>query len=92
MPWMGVAYNAGVQDWSVYRTLAFDVYALEGPFQLYICISDALHCNEPEKRFNRTLTIHAGWDRIRNPLADVENGPRLGTLTMSTIRKVAFYM
>ena len=73
----GVTLTSPPTDWSAYEYLGFDLF-VEGdlPLQMELKIEDGRHSGAYEDRFNRTLALLPGWNRVLVALADVASAPR----------------
>jgi NADH:ubiquinone oxidoreductase subunit 3 (subunit A) len=88
----GLALVEPVPDWSAYDRLAFEAYSrLETRVQLVVRIHDVRHDNRYGDRFNRTITIDPGANRIVIPLADVRAAPEGREMDLTRIRQLAVF-
>jgi hypothetical protein len=79
-------------DWTGYKRLVFDVYSEEpAPVGLVLRINDARHNNAYGDRFNRTLVIQPGSNRISVALDDVLRAPRTRPMEMTHIRGLTLF-
>lgn len=71
-------------DWSTFETFAFDVYSpADASFE--IRIQDTEHNEAYDDRFNQRLPITAGFQTIRIPIRDIQNGPKHRDLDTSNV-------
>ncbi|UCE03701.1 MAG: hypothetical protein JSW67_05815 [Candidatus Latescibacterota bacterium] len=88
----GLALVEPAPDWSAYDRLVFAAYSgLQTPVQLVVRIHDIHHDNRYSDRFNRTISIAPGANRIVVPLADVRAAPRGREMDLTRIRQLAIF-
>lgn len=87
----GVVYSANGFDWSPYRTLAFDIFTPEPPFDLNLRIDDDRPCTDFDDRYNAALSLRSGWNSIRIPLAQIESAPRTRLLNLRAVRRMLLF-
>ncbi len=91
----GVFLNFFPADWRGYAALQMYVHhPLSEPLELYLRIHDQHHRdfdNRHRDRFNETLLLEPGWNRIRVMLADVENAPRGRELDLRRVAGVGLF-
>jgi hypothetical protein len=88
----GVTLDEPFPDWRGYERLRFTVVSdLDAPLRLTIRVHDALHDQRFEDRFNRTLTIAPGVNRLVIPLADIRTAPDRREMDMSRIRGIILF-
>jgi hypothetical protein len=90
--WPGVSFAAGGSDWRGHAALSFDVFNPGPSFPLSVRIDDAGDTTEYASRFNRTVTIAPGANRIRIPTDDIRQGPRDRELELGDVRWVMFFV
>ena len=82
----GVSIVEPGADWSGYSTLCLDLFSPHTrPIGLVLRIHDDRHNQAYPDRFNRTLTLKPGDNRIRIPLRDVIQAPAGRELDMTRI-------
>ncbi len=79
-------------DWSGYDRLVFDAYSeLDEPVELSFRVNDIHHDQRYADRFNRTVVIHPGANRITFALDEIERGPRHRRMDMKHIRNATLF-
>lgn len=79
-------------DWTGYERLVFQVYSEEpAPVGLVLRINDSRHNNAYGDRFNRTLVIQPGSNRISIALDDVRRAPTTRLMDMTHIRGLTLF-
>ena len=79
-------------DWGRYDRLTFTVCSdMEAPLQLLLRIHDVRHDNRFADRFNRTLLIEPGVNRVSIPLADVRSAPQGRRMDMAHIAALVLF-
>jgi hypothetical protein len=79
-------------DWSRYDRLTFTICSdSDTPVQILIRIHDAPHDNRFADRFNRTLLIEPGANRVSIPLADVQSAPQGRSMDMAHIAALVLF-
>jgi VanZ family protein len=75
--WPGLTVHEVYPDWSGYDTLAFDIYAeTPAPVAIVLRVDDLGHDGVTfQDRFNRDLTVAAGMNRLRVPIAEILEAP-----------------
>jgi hypothetical protein len=80
-------------DWRQHEKFCFEVYsALDTVCFLALRIEDRAHNQEYEDRFNASLRIVPGLNKIAVPLTEVEHGPASRLLNMSSVGAVQLFM
>jgi hypothetical protein len=88
----GVAFNELYPDWRGARTLMLTIVSdLDQPLRLTIRVNDAQHDNRFDDRFNRTLLVRPGVNRIVIPLDDVRRAPDRREMDMRHIRCIILF-
>jgi hypothetical protein len=88
----GVSLDEPYPDWRAYHRLAFTVVSdLDAPLKLTIRVHDAAHDQRYADRFNRTLTIAPGVNRIVIPLDDIRTAPDRREMDLSRIRGIVIF-
>jgi hypothetical protein len=88
----GVSLEEPYPDWRGYRRLTFTVVSdLDAPLTLTIRIHDAHHDQRYEDRFNRSLSIAPGVNRIAIELDDVRKAPDRREMDMARIRDIIIF-
>lgn len=91
--WPGVQFWEPEPDWRRFQVLRLDVVnpgAL--PLKLGLRIEDDIHDQTYEDRFNLEAELPPSSRQVVTvPLADVENGPRVRTLDLGKIARVAVF-
>ena len=75
----GIVFNRMINDWSAYKTLAFDIYNA-GPdsFTMIVRVNDAQHNSNgwvKQDRFNQALQLEPGWNHFTIAIEDIRNAP-----------------
>ncbi len=88
----GISLNDPTRDWRGYQSLAFEAY-LEGsaPLALVLRVNDREHNNEYSDRFNRSIQLDPGQNRISVNLEDIMQAPRGRIMDMSDIVNVCLF-
>lgn len=85
--WSGVTYNAGDRDWRDYHALVLDVLnPSDESFSLAFRIDDEGDCTKYADRFNKSIVLKDGWNRIEILIDQIKNGPQERELNISSIR------
>jgi hypothetical protein len=88
----GVHLDEPYPDWRGYQRLAFTVVSdLDAPLTLVIRVHDAHHDLRHQDRFNRTLTIAPGVNRVAIPLDDIRTAPDRREMDLSRIRGIIIF-
>lgn len=91
----GVFLNFFPADWRDYAALQMQVHLpLSEPLELHLRIHDQNHRdfnNLHRDRFNLTLLLEPGWNRIRVLLADVASAPRGRELDLRRVAGVGLF-
>jgi hypothetical protein len=91
----GVFLNFFPADWRGYAALQMHVHhALVEPLELHLRIHDQQHRdfdNVHRDRFNYTLLLEPGWNRVRVLLADVASAPRGRELDLRRVAGVGLF-
>jgi hypothetical protein len=88
----GVTIDEPSPDWRGYHRLVFSVVSdLEAPLNLTIRVHDALHDQRYSDRFNRTLKIVPGVNRVVIPLDDIRQAPGERQMDMARIRGIVIF-
>ncbi|HEX7485151.1 MAG TPA: VanZ family protein [Vicinamibacterales bacterium] len=88
----GLAFNEPYPDWSRSRSLAFTIVSdLEAALPLTIRVHDAAHDQRTEDRFNRSLVINPGVNRVVIPLDEVRHAPDRREMDMRRIRGIILF-
>jgi hypothetical protein len=89
----GVTFDEPSPDWRGYERLLFTVVSdLEAPLRLTVRVHDARHDQRYEDRFNRTLTIAPGVNRVVIPLVDIRTAPDRREMDLSRIRGIVLFV
>lgn len=88
----GVEYDAQALDISNYSRLALSVY-LYGTesIPLQIRIDDDGECKEFQDRFNRSIQLQPGANRVEIAIEEIARGPRDRPLNLRAIQKVIIF-
>ena len=86
----GLALSEPGRDWSGYEALEFRAW-VEEPVELVVRVHDAAHDQRYSDRFNRTLRLEAGANRIRIPLAEIAEGPADRRMDLREVAGVAVF-
>jgi VanZ family protein len=91
----GVFLNFFPADWRGYAALQMHIHhSLPEPLELHLRIHDQHHRaadNLHSDRFNSTVVLNQGWNRIRVPLAEVASGPRERELDLRRVAGVGLF-
>jgi VanZ family protein len=87
----GVRYQANDRDWGGYDRLALDIYLPSDGPGLSIRIDDDGDTTDYQSRFNQTLELKPGWNRVSIPLAEVAAGPVGRSLNLGAVRQLLVY-
>jgi hypothetical protein len=87
----GVRIVTADQDWSSYRTLAFDVLNPGRPFELSLRVDDNLPITTLNDYFVCALSMKSGWNHVRIPLADIQRA-RNRSFNIASVRKLIFFL
>jgi hypothetical protein len=89
--WSGARYLAGRSNWRPYDELVCDVYNPSTPFPLMVRVDDDGDCTEHDSRFNLRVTVENGWNEIRIPITQIENGPKQRLLDTGSIKRLLLF-
>lgn len=90
--WAGVRYAAGDFSWEGYSHLALRIInPSDEEFSLYIRIDDQQDCEKFHQRFNGSLRLSPGINKLSVTIKDIQNGPRDRKLDISSIRRVLLF-
>ena len=85
-----LSFEEPYPDWTGYARLVFTIYlASPEPIELRLRIEDERYGRQSSDRFDETLRIEPGVNRIAIPLAEVRRGPQTRVLDMSRIQRVS---
>jgi len=91
-PYAGFSVIEPRPDWSGHDQLVLDIYSMQpAPLELTLRIHDAMHNQEYTDRYNRSLTLSHGHNRIRVALAEVRDAPAGRELDMTNIAGVMLF-
>jgi len=81
-----------LRDWSSFKSLLMDVYIPEGQSRLLaIRVHDNQHNNQYSDRFNTSVQIEPGWNRIIIPLSKIRYAPKTRELNMQNIANLGVF-
>jgi len=88
----GINFGYPPLNWHVYDNLAFDVF-LDGnkPLVLTVRINDLAHNGEYDDRYNRSLTLKPGQNRMIISLAEVERAPKIRKMDLGRISSLCIF-
>ncbi|ACE86370.1 hypothetical protein [Cellvibrio japonicus] len=82
-------------DWSVYAVLAMELYNPGAtPLSMTLRISDRQHERGEQAyndRFNRSLVLLPGWNRIRIPVKDIRKAPAKRQMNLGEIHRIGIF-
>lgn len=92
----GVSLHYFPHDWRGLSRLHFSVFNNSvNDLSLTVRAHDKKHEQGPQHyrdRFNRSFTLHQGWNDINIPLADIENSPKGRRMDMANIRSLGLFV
>jgi uncharacterized membrane protein YuzA (DUF378 family) len=81
------------KTWSGYSHLSFEVFSkLDTDRKLTLRIHDDAHSQDYSDRFNRTLEIKPGLNKIEIPMSEIQNAPRSRAMALDEIAGMALFM
>ncbi len=89
--WAGVSYAAGVQDWSNYTSLAFEIYNPGASFTLGIRVDDDVGPRNSSSRFSRQIELAPGPTKITISVHDLQQQAKPQPLHVQGIRRLALF-
>lgn len=91
--WPGVTVREVYPDWSAYDTLAFDIWAdTPAPVAIVLRVDDRDYDGVTfDDRFNRELTVTAGLNRFRIPLAEILAAPAGRRMDVTRMERVLLF-
>jgi len=88
----GIAFDEPYPDWRGYRRLVFAVVSdLDRPLSLVVRVHDAAHDQRTADRFNRSLVIHPGINRVAIPIDEIRMAPDRREMDLRRIRGVILF-
>jgi len=88
----GIGMDFLLRDWSSFKSLLMDVYIPEGQSRLLaIRVHDNQHNNQYSDRFNTSVQIEPGWNRIIIPLSKIRYAPKTRELNMQNIANLGVF-
>lgn len=90
---VGLKYFPG--DWSRYHSLRFDVFSGESDFDIVVRINDRQHregLQSYSDRYNKSFTLHEGWNSINVNLEDVASAPLTRRTNLSQIDGLGIFV
>lgn len=98
-PYGGAELKLYPTDFSDFESLSFAVFLTpadasktDGNSNFEIRIDDEQDCENYEQRFNKTLKLRAGWNRISIPITEIENAPQTRKLNLKSISRILFFV
>ena len=89
----GITFDEPYPDWRGYDRLAFTIVSsLEQPIELVIRVHDASHDQRLADRFNRTLVIAPGANRIAIPINDIRRAPDRREMDLQRVRGIILFV
>ncbi|VAW91044.1 hypothetical protein MNBD_GAMMA23-2577 [hydrothermal vent metagenome] len=82
------------QNWSQYNYLSFDIFSPISVASLNVRIHDQRHERNGYRyrdRFNYSIQLSSGWNKIKISLADVKNAPLKRDMNMQEIQQLMFF-
>jgi hypothetical protein len=80
-------------DWTGYDFFVFEVFMeMDSTVYLTVRIEDFYHNDEYEDRFNRTIVVEPGFNRISIPLGEIRTAPATRNMDMSNIRSIHLFV
>lgn len=88
----GISIVEPYPDWSGYQTLSLDLYSPHArPINLVLRIDDERHDQAYADRFNRSLTLRPGHNRIQIPLREIAEAPARRAMDMKRIASLMLF-
>lgn len=91
----GIRLRSCYGDWSAYGSFALDAFNPSAePLRLVLRLSDMIHdrgTHSYHDRFNQTLVLQPGWNKLRFPVADISNKPKGRTMKMDAICNLGIF-
>jgi VanZ family protein len=92
-PFPGMGVVEPYPDWRDRQTLAVDLYnPADAPLELGVRIHDFQHNDDYYDRFNRVVAVQPGFQTVRIPIADIEQGPRSRRLDLAHVAGVKLFL
>jgi len=91
----GIGLRYFPKDWSEYQFLLFEIFNTEDNLDITVRIHDQLHTQGEQlysDRFNRTLTLHKGWNSININLEDVASAPVTRRMDLSSVSGLGVFV
>lgn len=89
--WPALAIDP-VPDWRGYRNLVLEVsLSGEPPLDLHLRVHDVPHNQEYTDRFNTTLPLSPGHNRLVIPLAEIRQGPATRELDLARVQRIVIF-
>ncbi len=92
----GVSLCYFPRNWENAKILTFSVFNPGRPMDLSFRVHDIQHGRSEQQlysdRFNETVRLETGWNRVDVPLLDIMNGPEQRTMDMEEISEVIFFV
>ena len=89
--WAGVAYAAGRQDWTPFRALLLEVFNPREPFTLFVRVDDDGPAGTAAGRLERGFELARGWNRLRLPLTEPDQGAPRRPVNLKAVRRLAIF-
>lgn len=81
------------KNWSKYSYLSFEVFSKnDSAHKLTLRIHDDAHSQDYADRFNKTLEIKRGLNKIEIPLSEIQNAPNSRAMALDEIAGMALFM
>lgn len=90
--WPGVRLCQNGADWRGHEALALEAFNPGDAFDLGLRIDGAGPVHGPENRFNATLPLARGWNRLRIPLAEIAALQAGRQCDLSAVQWVVFFV
>lgn len=88
----GVHFHHFEQDWRSYKQLSLDIFLkkeMAAPF--VIRINDLSHNQEHHDRFNRSLSLHKGLNKLQFDLQEVRKAPESREMDLARINTIILF-
>jgi len=90
--WPGVSFDAGDQDWSGYKTFAFDLFNPTSEHLMFLRIDDGATTGSSSGRFDHEMFLKKGWNHVRLPVEEIQAGSKGRELDLKVIRRVVLFI
>ncbi len=91
----GIRIRSCYGDWSSYGFFALDAFNPQSePLRLVLRLSDVIHdrgTHSYHDRFNQTLLLQPGWNKLQFSVADINNSPKERSMKMDAICNLGIF-